>query len=707
MPQVDFNYAFASPHRLTVALPDSSNKTLLDATPDYLRMSWTYDNLINKPLAALVLPKTEWEILLKPEVDGRPFAHSRWTRAEGWLPVLDNTYRDDHTLMRLEVVGAQDAAIVRVEVENHDQLPHQFCLRCEKPGGWNGYNPAWVQPDWDADVLLAGWNEQADRVLILIEGGDEKPVINPNTACLAWNLGPGEKGLGWVVRPYRAYQSQFPALRGTNWEREMEAAREAWRSLIRRSAQVTIPDVGVQNAFYAGLADCFVMREPAADGSIVGCPGTEMYRASSCFEPLIISVLFDQLGLHEASAGNIMMCVNQQGPDGNWSDPLGWAHLMWGASGMKAWSIMEHFQLTGDKQFLAAVFPNMIASSRWQGRQRACTRVLVEGEKPLTFGLMPRGMGDGGLMGEDGSYYGVFLPHNILSVYADKMTVKAAEILERTDELDELKQIYLDGLEDLLMALERGAIQEEGYRWMPGVPGATVGSRWGTLYAAFPCRLLPPDHALVTGTIQKFEARLSPGGIPVHTGWMKDGMWVAITLDNLAEVLLLRNEGDKAVEYLYATLNHGTPMYSWCEERGQEPGTKDCTGDRQHLWTPLAVARFIRDALVMEDGETLHLARGIDREWLQGGGPLGVTGMETYFGRLSYELRFDQASQRVTGFIELNGRPGSRVVLHLRLPGGLQIKSLSPMDGASLSSDATVIVWENLSQAVRFEASVG
>ena len=277
---------------------------------------------------------------------------------------------------------------------------------------------------------------------------------------------------------------------------------------------------------------------------------------------------------------------------------------------------MEHYRLTGDKLFLASVFPNLVASSRWQARQRARTRVFVNGKPPLTYGLMPRGMGDGGLMGEDGSYYGVFLPHNILAVYADEMAVKAAQILGRANELPELEQIYQQGLADLLQALERGAIQEEGYRWMPGVPGETVGSRWGTLYAAFPCRLLPADHALVTGTIQKFEAWLSPGGIPVHTGWMKEGMWVAIALDNLAEVLLLRDEGDKAAKYLYATLNHGTPLYSWCEERGQEAGSKETTGDRQHLWTPLAVARFIRDALVMEDGDTLHLGRGVDREWL-------------------------------------------------------------------------------------------
>ena len=200
---------------------------------------------------------------------------------------------------------------------------------------------------------------------------------------------------------------------------------------------------------------------------------------------------------------------------------------------------------------------------------------------------------------------------------------------------------------------------------------------------------------------------MSPGGIPVHTGWMKDGMWVAITLDNLAEVLLLRDEGDAAASYLYATLNHGTPLYTWCEERGQEPGTKECSGDRQHLWTPVAVARFIRDALAMEDGDTMHLARGTDRSWLGSGQPVGVKGFATHFGRLSYEMRYDKKARRATGFVELSGTGDNRVALHIRLPGSLKILSLSEPKGARLNEDHTTIEFRNLRGRVRVAATVG
>jgi len=673
---VDFSYAFTTPHRLTVCLPDSSDKTLLDAQPGWLRMAWTCDNLRNRALASYTPPKISREVHLKPEVDGHSFAKSRWTRAEGWLPVLVNTYEDAQVTMRLEVVGGKTAAIIRVELANDDVVPHSLGIRCEK----GGRNPAWIQSDWDADVLLGAY-DRPDRINIFALGCDEYPVTETETLNLIWNLAPGEKRVAWIIHPYQTYYVQLAELREWNWQAEFEDGKTAWRSLLARASAVSIPDTGVQNAWLACLADMFVMREEVADGSVVACPGTEVYRSPNPFEPLIVSVLFDQVGLHQEAAGNTGMFLERQGLDGNWADPEGWAIYMWGASGVKSWAIMEHYRHTRDISWLAKWFPRMVASSRWQETQRAKTRVLVDGERPLTYGLMPRGMGDGGLLNEDGSSYGVFLPHNILAVYADAMTVEAAEILGKTAELSELRRIHQAGLGDLLQSMERGAIAEDGYRWIPGVPGHTCGSRWGALYTAFPCNILAPDHELISGTIRKIESRMSPGGIPVHTGWMKDGMWVAITLDNLAEVLLQRDQAgdaDAAVRYLYATLNHGTPLYTWCEERGQEPGARDISGDLQHLWTPVAVARFLRDTLVMEDGATLHLARGTARHWLEQGKTIALKDASTHFGVVTFEITSDVNHHQINASVTMPcGETAKEVYLHLRHPNNAPIKSIT------------------------------
>jgi hypothetical protein len=93
---------------LTVCLPDSSDKTLLDVHESgWLRMACSWDDLRNKHLCARNPPQINSEIHIKPEVDGHPMAKSHWTRAEGWLPVLVNRYEDSQVTLRMEVVGGK------------------------------------------------------------------------------------------------------------------------------------------------------------------------------------------------------------------------------------------------------------------------------------------------------------------------------------------------------------------------------------------------------------------------------------------------------------------------------------------------------------------------------------------------------------------------------------------------------------------------
>ncbi|MEI6501282.1 MAG: hypothetical protein WCP21_09690 [Armatimonadota bacterium] len=709
--RVDFSYSFATPHRLTVGRPDHSDRTLLDLQPGTLRMSWTYDDLRGYPLAAFKTPPTNWDIHLTPQLDGEGFQESSWTRLSGWLPALLNTYESPQARVTLEAIGGQTAALIRVRATNTDKRRHQFALRCESHRF--GENPAWVAPgELPGDSLLAAWGERADRVLLMGVGADRwSPAADGKAAGaklleLRWDLKPGETREGFIVRPYRAYAAELPELRVRDWTGEFAGAIAEWEVLVERAGRLQIPDEGVANAWKACFADLFIMREPVGHGYLAAVPGTECYRAPNAFEAAIVAVAIDQAGLHREAANGYRMCLEMQEEDGNWNDPKGWGHLMWGGAGFKSWAAMEHYRLTGDRRYLSRVFPRMLSSSRWQETQRQETRVSQGKRRPLTYGLLPRGMGDCGLL-DDGDLYGVFLPHNIWAVYADRLAVEAATLLEQAEEAAELKGIYERGREDLLSSMERGAIQEDGYRWIPGVPGKTSGSRWGTLNALTPTGLLPADHELITGTLRKIESHVSAGGLPVHTGWMADGMWVAITLDNIAAAHLARGNGDAAANYLYATLNHGTPLYTWCEERGQEPGTEQCSGDRQHLWTPVAVVRCLRDCLVRENDGALQRGPGVPREWLGGGQAVGVDKAPTHFGPVSYQLQYDAARAVVTGEVTFPRRQSPETVtLYLRLPEGLQAVSAATPTGAELLADEGTLRWTRPGGTARFEVAV-
>ena len=249
------------------------------------------------------MPKADWEIKINPEIDGHAFSESSWQRAEGWLPVLEKVYQDSAVQVTLQIAAGETAAIIRVELQNQAERRHQIVIRCIKPG-ITASNPAWVQPDWDRDVLLAAYGERADRILTFMVGGDGFSVESPATLSQVWNLQPAEKRVGWIIRPYKAYQSQLPALRQKDWLLEFQTAKETWQRLINQAARVIIADAAVQNAFYAALADCFVMREPVTEEFVAGTPGTEKYRSAGSGEPAIVSIFLDQVG-----------CIQRRRPD--------------------------------------------------------------------------------------------------------------------------------------------------------------------------------------------------------------------------------------------------------------------------------------------------------------------------------------------------------------------------------------------------------
>jgi hypothetical protein len=212
----------------------------------------------------------------------------------------------------------------------------------------------------------------------------------------------------------------------------------------------------------------------------------------------------------------------------------------------------------------------------------------------------------------------------------------------------------------------------------------------------------------VEGTLRYVEKNMSIGGIHLHTGWLKDGMWVALSLDNFAEAHLYRGEVEKASRLLYATINHGTPFYTWCEERGQEPGSKTTSGDLEHLWTPVALVRYVREALVLEDGDSLHLALGADPLWVNSHGAIGVDNAPTPFGKISYVYSYNAAGDRITGKMSFNRNYGKKftVILHTGIPKGTILSKTSQQSGAFISKDRRSICWDSPEGEINFEAAV-
>ena len=686
MKQVDYSFAFGYPHRLTLSRPQSGNKTLADLNDDHLLVSWSYGSLMEKIPNTWDSPRIDWLSQLSFYINESRVTGLRGKRFDSGAPGLIITGYSDKLGITLKGIAARHGDVFKVSFANEGNVPLCCDFICEHKNGWVISNPAWIDGR-NPNTLMTMQYERADRLLYIGCGADRYPVDmsinhdgepvvplnqqvgetgNPaKTLTMNFMVEPGKERTGWLVRPYQSYEPDIKRLESINWEQEMTDAEQEWIDLLAKGAQPIIPDEGMAKAFRSCLADQFVMREPLRGGYMGMCPGTELYRSVNPVEATVAVMLFDRLGYKREAAEEMPLHLEAQGADGNWNDPEGWGHHMWFGSGFKAMMVMEHYKLTCDTVFLQSAYERMKRSSIWQQAMRETTK--INPKSPL-HGLMPRGMGDCGLTNK-GDYFGVFYPHNCMAVLADRLAWEAAVILKKTEDIPLLKDIYETAAADLVNSLRKGAIQEDGYIRIPGMAGQRDASSYGALYSFHPAHLLKKDDPLITGTLRHMERRKSTGGQPIGTGWMQDGIWVAMSLDNLAQTYLAMQDGDSASTYLYSSVNHASGFCTWCEERGAEPGTNVKSGDLQHLWTPLSVCHYVRDALVTEQPDGLHLALGIPRYWLGLGMSVGIQNAPVYGGNITYMIKRETNNSRMTIVMSIDDALKEKdIIIHLRIP---------------------------------------
>ena len=84
-----------------------------------------------------------------------------------------------------------------------------------------------------------------------------------------------------------------------------------------------------------------------------------------------------------------------------------------------------------------------------------------------------------------------------------------------------------------------------------------------------------------------------------------------------------------------------------------------------------------RDMLVMENGQSLWLARATPRVWLEQGKKIAVKNAPTYFGSVAYEIVSDVDNGKITATVEMPSRnPLKSVIVRFRHPKATPIRSV-------------------------------
>lgn len=461
------------------------------------------------------------------------------------------------------------------------------------------------------------------------------------------DLQPGQtRQVAWVA-PLSGPLAPLPE--GTGFVEPMldevqSAAALAWIEKLDRFDLTLPPEAQrIEDVMRSSLAHMLMSRQ----GPILQ-PGTRSYNRSWIRDGAMMAEGLNRLGHERLSAdylrwfaplvfdnGKVPCCADSRGAD---PVPENDSH------GEFVFLAAETYRYTRDEALLREVWPQVQAAIGYMDSLRASTRTaeFQAADKRHLFGLLPPTISHEGYSDRPAySYWDDFWG---LLGYRD-----AAFIADTLGDAPAAAAIRAAGAEftvDIMASIEATA-RVHGIGWIAGAADRGDFDATSTTIALSPGGLqdeLPP--ALLKGAFDKwwdnFTARQEN-----RQAW-KD--YTPYELRNVGALVRLgrRDEALRALDFYLADMRPAA-WNGWAEVVGRDEREPRFIGDMPHAWISSDYIRSALDLLVHERDRdhALVLAAGVPTAWLAGEG-VGVAGVRTAYGPLTYRLRQDDGGYVLT-----------------------------------------------------------
>jgi hypothetical protein len=440
--------------------------------------------------------------------------------------------------------------------------------------------------------------------------------------------------------------------------RERDAAAAQWHMKVNRvSLHVPRSAQAVADTLRTSLAYILISREgPALQ------PGTRSYARTWIRDGAMMSEALVRMGEanvvrdficwyapHQFTSGKTPCCVDARGPD---PVPENDSH------GELIFTVAELYRFTHERSALEALWPYVVGAVNYMDRLRADERTPANltVERRAYYGMMPASISHEGYAAKPvHSYWDDFWA---LKGYDDALYL--ARALGKSEEAKRFGGARDQFRGDLLASI-RAAVNAHGIRYLPGSAELGDFDATSTTIALSPGgdrEWLPQD--LLENTFELYwKAFLARRDAKAE--WEDYTPYEIRSIS--AFIHLGRRHCVKPLLDFFMADRRPAAWNGWAEVVRRDARKPGFVGDMPHAWIASDYIRSVLDMFAYRrtvDGSMI-LAAGVPVSWLDGLG-VGISGLETPWGRLSYTLR----------------RQGDR--LHLRLhadalpPGGFVLK---------------------------------
>ena len=444
------------------------------------------------------------------------------------------------------------------------------------------------------------------------------------------------------------------------------------------------------------------------------------YNALAHETHLFMRVL-DMMGLHQEARDGYEMWLERveqpvPTPQGLWTGGPGiffsgieWDDAHGGGISMIHLGMLEHYRLTQDKEWLAKNAAKLNANAEWIITQR---KKFWEGDSRPEEPMDQRPAAAAQYLGQpvwrswyesNASFCLAVMRHAeviaaIDSVAARKFAKEADEFrndlvtaVERSLTLSPVIRVrdgtyhsflppapYMRGPASRFMPANFGAQAFGMSMHTPGLYADAI--RGGQHIGEF--GILPPNDPRMQGYLDVLEDRMLSENFklgvrfkdydPQKDWFSRSGWYYQCGLERTANIHL---QFDDPACFLRTWFNQYAVEIN--------PGAwtfKEHTAAHSCMDKPFEEAAFLerfRLMLLMEDGDSLWLARATPRAWLEQGKKISVKNAPTHFGTVGYEIVSDIGYGKITAMVKMpTGNTAKQILLRLRHPNAATMKSV-------------------------------
>ena len=433
---------------------------------------------------------------------------------------------------------------------------------------------------------------------------------------------------------------EVAAIRNANFHEYLGRTAAFWEEILGNGLEITVPEQKVTDAFKANLIYDLIARDKLGS-DYVQTVNKFHYHAFWLRDSSFIARMYDLSGYPEYARQVLDFFAGWQQADGNFVSQGG----QFDGWGQTMWAYGQHYRMTGDRAFAERVFPSVRKAVAWLKQARAAD--------PLN--LMPQTS-----PGDNEDITGHVTGHNFWALAGLKNAIALADGIGQKQDAADFRREYDDYLRTFRKVLEDRTKATNGFI-TPGLENEK-GQDWGNMLSVYPEIILDPHDPMVTATLEGTRAKYQEGIMTYG-----DGRWLHhyLTFKN-TETETIRGDQKWAVEELYAVLVHTSSTHAGFEFAIRPWGNRDFNLNlTPHGWFSAKFRAALRNMLVREQGNDLHLFSVVSPEWLKPGDQIVVKRAPTEFGTVEFTLQTPTLDHAVLEFSAEYRRKPEHLYLHL------------------------------------------